>query len=490
MEDPLIGKVVGKSYKILEYIGEGGFGVVYKVLHIRLETVFALKLLFPREVSDFTMIKRFEREAKTTSKIGHPNIVFITDFGFEKDVGYYFVMEFLEGETLKERLKRRGAMSPVDALHIGIQIASALSATHKLGIIHRDLKPANIFLVNKGEYRDFVKILDFGVAGLMDQMAIGEKLSTGGILIGTPSYVSPEQIKGKSIDHRTDIYSFGIILYEIITGDVPFKGTNSYSIMKKHVSEKPISPSKLKSDLKIPVQFENIILKSIAKRPSQRFQSAEEMLIEMQNLREEMLKKAGENFQDKAVHLKEKETPTIEDFKVKKENIIKNFLKKRLWLFISPILLSIAVFFVVVVIFKQEREKKDIEYLYENKKDTLEGTQEDKIEEKTIRIKKKFEMKLQVNSHPQHAYVFSEDGVLIGITPLNLTLKEKDKTFFLTIKFNGYKDEKILISSQEIIKNNIAHIEVFLEKEEKKKEKKEEKREKEKKPSESPFEEL
>lgn len=275
--DPLIGQILSERYRVLERIGRGGFGAVYRVQHIRLDKTLALKVLFDRTGENPRMIKRFEREARAACRIGHDNIVEITDFARFGDHGYYFVMEYLEGETLGRRIKRLGPMAPGRLVHIGCQIADALAATHSKGIIHRDLKPDNVFLTHRRADADFVKVLDFGIAAMMEpgEHAIG--LTDHGAMLGTPAYMSPEQATGMAATAQSDIYSLGILLYEMATGSVPFRDQNAMSVLEMHRAREPMAPRAARPDLDIPEGIEAVILRALRKSLSQRYSSMREV---------------------------------------------------------------------------------------------------------------------------------------------------------------------------------------------------------------------
>jgi serine/threonine protein kinase len=275
--DPLIGKVVSDRYRILERIGLGGFGAVYKVQHIRLDKIFALKVLFEHTHQNPRMIKRFEREARATCRIGHENIVDISDFSRDRRVGYFFVMEYLIGDTLCERLRNTGPQKMGHLVRIGSQIADALAATHAKGIIHRDLKPDNVVLVQKRNHEDFVKILDFGIAAMNDLEEDVPRLTRHGTMLGTPSYMAPEQAEGKPADQRADIYSLGIILYEMATGKVPFRNTSSLAVLEMHRSTPAVPPTQASPELEIPTHIEQIIMRALRKPLSERYQTMREI---------------------------------------------------------------------------------------------------------------------------------------------------------------------------------------------------------------------
>ncbi len=252
-------------YRILQRLGEGGMGVVYKGIHTILEQPVAIKALSPTLSTDPGMKERFLREAKIQAQLTHPNIVNLLNFIEEGGV-FYLIMEFIEGETLETKI-RRGRISPDQAIAITLQVLDALAFAHSKGVIHRDVKPSNIMVTAFGQ----VKVTDFGIAKI-----VGEKRQTAtGIRPGTLWYMSPEQVKGEALDPRSDLYSLGVTLYEMVTGQVPFDADSEYAIMRAHVELAPPPPRSICPD--IPKVLEGIILKALAKRPSERFQSAEEM---------------------------------------------------------------------------------------------------------------------------------------------------------------------------------------------------------------------
>jgi serine/threonine protein kinase len=261
---------------------------VYKVQHIRLDKILALKVLFEHTHQNPRMIKRFEREARATCRIGHDNIVEITDFSRDRSVGYYFVMEHLMGETLADRLRSLGPMDPARLIHVSMQIADALAATHAKGIVHRDLKPDNIFLVRKRDIPDFVKVLDFGIAAMSDLEEEVPRLTRHGAMLGTPAYMSPEQAEAKTADHRADIYSFGVVLYEMATGTVPFNNASSLAVLEMHRTTKPIPPRTARPELETPVEIEKIIMRALRKPLTERYQSMREMYNDMAQLAKQM----------------------------------------------------------------------------------------------------------------------------------------------------------------------------------------------------------
>ena len=276
--DQFIGKILANRYKVIERIGIGGFGAVFSAEDTKIGKRVAVKVLAPELVSDSAMLTRFRKEAEAASKVGHENIIDITDFD-RTVTGYYFlVMELLEGTDLGSIIREGNRLPISRILGVMIQVCRALYAAHNKGIVHRDLKPGNIFLIDRGSNQDFVKLLDFGISKFLEMDDESSRLTKTGQIIGTPLYMSPEQALGEEdLDHRVDVYSLGVIMYELITGQPPFTAVNYLGIIAQHASDPPRPPSKVRPDLEIPPQVETIILKAMAKQPGERFSTMAEM---------------------------------------------------------------------------------------------------------------------------------------------------------------------------------------------------------------------
>ena len=262
-------------YRILEKLGGGGMGVVYKAEDLKLGRPVALKFLSEELSRDVQAVQRFKREARAASALNHPNICTI----YEVDEGngqHFIAMEFLEGQTLKHVLD--GALPKLDQfLEWGIQIAQALEAAHKAGIIHRDIKPANVFITARGQ----VKLLDFGVAKLGSETEAD--LTTPGIALGTAAYMSPEQVLGEPLDARTDIFSLGVVLYELSTGRLPFGGATAGALFDAILHQAPISPVELNA--KLPAELAPLVNKALEKDRELRYQTASDLRVDLQRLR-------------------------------------------------------------------------------------------------------------------------------------------------------------------------------------------------------------
>jgi serine/threonine protein kinase len=267
----LTGKSLG-NYQIVEELGRGGMAVVYRAYQPSLSRYVAIKVLPPQLAFDQEFVQRFLREARSAASLRHPNIVVVHDVG-EQDGLYYIVMEYLEGRTLKQVIEQEGSLPVVRVARIVQQVASALDYAHQRGFIHRDVKPANIF-VGEG---DRVTLTDFGIAKAASE---AEQLTRTGTLVGTPEYMSPEQAEGGVVDHRTDLYALGIVLYQMLTGQVPFKGNTPHSTLYAVVNHPPPPPRQINPAL--PPAVEAVVLKAVAKRPEQRFQRGAEMTAALQ----------------------------------------------------------------------------------------------------------------------------------------------------------------------------------------------------------------
>jgi len=268
------GQALG-NYRILSQIGVGGMGVVYLAEHPLIGKKVALKVIHQELARNREVVSRFFREAKAVNQIGNEHIVEINDFGQTPDGDYFLIMEYLEGRTLADSLGAERVLAPERSAHIGAQIAAALGAAHHASIIHRDLKPDNVMLVPKLGDRDFVKLLDFGLAKMLAD-GDANQLTAQGVVLGTPQYMSPEACESKkNIDQRADIYSLGILLFQMMTGSLPFWGPAMGEILVKHVTQPPPAPRGINPN--IPPAMEQVVLRCLAKDPSSRFQTMSEL---------------------------------------------------------------------------------------------------------------------------------------------------------------------------------------------------------------------
>ena len=277
-EDPLLGKVVSDRYRVIKKLGEGGMGAVYLVEHVFIEKKVALKVLAPELSRKADLAARFLQEAKSASRIGHENVIDISDFGQSPEGFVYFAMEYLQGQDLGEVVRDKGAMSWRRARPIVLQICKALEAAHSKGIIHRDMKPENVFLIERGGRQDFVKLLDFGIAKVQSADGEGPKLTQTGMIFGTPEYMAPEQAEGKVCDQRADIYAVGCLIHHLLVGEPPFQADNFMGMLTKHLLEQPKAPSLRQPTFGITPELDRLVLKALAKDPGQRFQNMGEFI--------------------------------------------------------------------------------------------------------------------------------------------------------------------------------------------------------------------
>ena len=271
--DPFVGRTLDEKYIVEERLGAGGMGAVYRARHLSMDRPVAIKFLHQRLLEDEAARLRFQTEALAAVKLRHANAVSVTDFGHTPEGGVYIVMELLEGRTLREILSREAPLETARAISLMLQTSAAVAAAHEAGIIHRDLKPSNILVTQSADQPAVVKVLDFGIATFTpdddDDVTAPNQTST---VIGTPRYMSPEQYNGNELTPAADVYSLGVILYEMLTGMVPFSGSTPAEIAEKHANNPPHSPREIVAA--IPEDVERIILKALEKQPSDRFANA------------------------------------------------------------------------------------------------------------------------------------------------------------------------------------------------------------------------
>ena len=280
--DPLIGQMLTGRYLIRKKLGEGGMGAVYLASHQLLEKDVALKILHNEFARKPDLVERFIQEAKAASRIRHENVIDISDFGTTPDGVVFFAMELLNGHDLHEEIARArlaGQLLPFSrSKKIFLQICSALSAAHARGIVHRDLKPENIYLIDFLGEGDFVKLLDFGIAKLTEVNEEGRKLTKTGMLFGTPEYMSPEQARGENVDHRVDVYAMGCIMFQLVTGRVPFEAENFMGVLSMHLTEPPPEiPAVVFERISAPLSLAFVIDRALHKNRDQRYQTIDDL---------------------------------------------------------------------------------------------------------------------------------------------------------------------------------------------------------------------
>ena len=410
LKTPLIGLDIGMllagRYHIIEELGRGGMGRVYKVFDKEIKEKMALKLLRPEIAADEKMIERFRNELKFTRKITHKNICRMYDFNKE-DETMYITMEYVSGEDLKSSLTRMGPLSAGKTVFLAKQICEGLAEAHKLGVVHRDLKPQNIMIDRGGN----IRIMDFGIARSVQAKGV----TATGMIIGTPEYMAPEQVEGKDVDQRSDIYSLGVILFELLTGTVPFEGDTPITVAIKHLREDAPEPKTINAN--IPDDMNKVVLKCLEKDRTKRYKSVEELLSELDKIEK------GVPITDRIVPDKKPtpvgETPFFGDYTREKPKIKK---------YLIPVFVLIAVGILVIALIKFVPLQKSSESpLPPSAPPAQEG-------------------KLVVNSVPPGAEVYI-DGTRLGITPLNSSLSPGKHS--LRIEKSGYreKEEEIEIAS-------------------------------------------
>ena len=277
------GMVLRGKYKVEEKIGEGGMATVYRASHQHFNEELAIKVVSSALSNNQEFLDRFKREAVITRKLRHPNAVRLDDFDITEDGRPFIAMEYVRGKSLRQVLQEKGNLPVPRAFNIASQVARALGAAHKLGIVHRDIKPDNVLLVRQSDGTDLVKVLDFGIAKVTGEdlkTDTGYKPTSTGMVLGTPHYLSPEQARGKKsgeIDGRSDLYAVGVMLYEMVTGELPFKSDTAIEMLLHHIQTAPVPTHLLKPEMKISEQASALIMKALAKDPGERFQSGEEM---------------------------------------------------------------------------------------------------------------------------------------------------------------------------------------------------------------------
>jgi serine/threonine-protein kinase len=276
--DPLISQLVADRYRVIRKLGEGGMGSVYLAEHVVIEKKLVLKVLAPELARRQDLVARFLQEARSASRIGHENVIDISDFGQSADGYVYIAMEYLEGKDLGEVVRAEGALAWPRVRDIVMQICRALRAAHDKNIVHRDMKPENIVLIHREGRPEFVKILDFGIAKIMGLDPNGPRLTRTGTVFGTPEYMAPEQAEGKEADYRADVYAVGCIAYHLMTGRTPFIADNFMAMLTKHMTEDPVPPSVCRPDLAISPEMDALVGKALEKDRGKRYQNMAEFL--------------------------------------------------------------------------------------------------------------------------------------------------------------------------------------------------------------------
>jgi eukaryotic-like serine/threonine-protein kinase len=269
----LVGQVIADRYHVVKKLGEGGMGQVYLAEHVKMGRRSAIKVMNPSMVHDPDAVARFNREASNASRITHPNVCAIYDFGETPDGLIYLAMEFIEGEPLTDLIAREGALPLPRATAIFLQTADALQAAHDLGIVHRDLKPDNIMVSRRKGGGDTVKVVDFGIAKAVGGDQAGQKVTKTGLVVGTPEFMSPEQLSGDAVDGRSDLYSLALVFFRILSGKLPFESTSVQEVMIKRLTEAPTTLATARPDLRFPAGLQPVLDTALARTPSERYQT-------------------------------------------------------------------------------------------------------------------------------------------------------------------------------------------------------------------------
>ena len=295
MASDLIGKTLADRYEILSIIGHGGMGSVFKAKHVLLDKQVAVKILQPRYLTDPSNLERFKQEAKAASSLMHSNVVSVIDYGISEAGAPFLVMDYLEGVTLAELIRRENYVEENRAAKIFLQIARALNHIHSRGVLHRDLKPGNIMLLSNESEVDLVKIMDFGISRRSEFKKDGNEITQKGKLVGSPLYMSPEQCLGRDLDARSDLYSFGCLMYEALIGMPPLSGETPIQTVFKHVSEEALPFKQMRPAVSVSPDLESVVLKAMEKEPESRYQNAKELTKDLELFSQSERQTSSEN---------------------------------------------------------------------------------------------------------------------------------------------------------------------------------------------------
>ncbi len=440
-QDPYLGATIDGRYKVEALLGEGGMGVVYRCVHTIIGKKVAMKVLRADLARDAEVTERFLNEAKSASTIGNAHIIDISDFGQFQDGATYFVMEFLVGQPLTKIVEGGQAVPVPRIINIARQLAEGLSAAHAAGIVHRDLKPDNIFLIHRGGEKDFVKILDFGIAKVLTS-GEGAKLTRAGAVFGTPHYMSPEQAAGQPVDHRGDVYSFGVILYELSSGRVPFDADNFMGILTQHMYKAPVPIRALMPQpQEVPPGLEAIVLKCLSKRADHRYQSMDELIADLDKLKAgsvpdavpEMMSRSG-GFNVPADYFAKPHMPEPVPASPLSER------RKSKWPLIAGLAGVVAAVAIVGAIFaRSSQSRAQADSLVSPKPTTVLAPPAATAAPETLTLTK--QVAIAVSPQEAHVYQGNKD---LGVSPVLLEVEE-GKSVALSVRMDGYKELELAV---------------------------------------------
>jgi tRNA A-37 threonylcarbamoyl transferase component Bud32 len=427
-EDTLVNTLLLGRYEITRKIGQGGMGAVYEATHKLIGKRMAVKVLLDKYAQKDQIVARLEQEARLASSIGHEHIIDITDFGTTADGRTFVVMEFLDGESLGATLARVGRLDEQRAIRIGHQIASALGAAHKKGVVHRDVKPDNVFLLSR-RGKDFVKVVDFGISKAMrpeDESGNSPRLTQTGMVLGTPLYMSPEQARGdENLDHRIDVYALGVILYEMVTGEVPFRGNNYLNILTQVINEEPRAPRDLRPDLS--VEFEAIIMKALAKDRDERYANTDELADDLAVLMTVDGLTTG------------RARITAQKYKKKLQN--KGGLRILLWAAGIAVLAAAVVFTVRAMMGDDDKPaEKPTQPIAGNGTDPTPEQPDDPPEKPALEV-----VEIPIKTIPQGATIYHQDRVVCEKTPCKFPHERVNTKIALVAELAGHDDSEFTV---------------------------------------------
>jgi serine/threonine-protein kinase len=436
--DPLIGSTLDGRYLVESLLGLGGMGYVYAGRHAIIDKRVAIKVLRAEHAQhDESAAQRFLVEAKAASKIGHQNIVDITDFGVLADGKTYFIMEFLDGPTLGKLVHHGQHVSALRAIGIAVQIARGLAAAHDKGIVHRDLKPENIFILEKDGQRDFVKIVDFGIA--KDQ-SYKKKLTQAGMVLGTPEYMSPEQATGQATDHRVDMYALGCIVYEMLTGEVPFKSDTPTKTLTQHVFEKVIRPSERRPDLEIPPALEAVVMRALQKKPDERFADLKEMIAALERVEKELQARGGREPSQRGA-LRRALTPAATDTQAELDAIRGPMARRKQWLIAGGAALGLASIVTGALLVRSGKPTRPAQSAAaQAASPTPNIAAAPAAVPQPTTSASPGEVEIVLRTSPPGAQVL-EGGKVIGMAPVRLSRPRGELATVYTFRQSGYKEE-------------------------------------------------